>query len=138
MHCWLNELEFPKLSSSVPLWKRSLAGDDPPTGIPDSAARACHGRLTSRCDGGMSMNFTQAIARQEGFGVLGGRSTRNNNPVDIKWSAFARAHGATSLEVTHAGERARFACFPDSTTGFTAMSGLLKLHYTGLTVQEKV
>lgn len=84
------------------------------------------------------MTFTQAIARQEGYGVPNGRSTRNNNPGDIEFGTFAKNHGATRIEVTPPHGTPRFAYFPDSKTGFAAMSTLLKQHYLGLTVEQVV
>lgn len=75
------------------------------------------------------LTFTQALARQEGFGPPGNRSTRNNNPGDIEWGAFARAHGATRLELIPAGlpETARFAYFPDLEKGWAAAKDLLSV-----------
>lgn len=75
------------------------------------------------------MNFIEAVAREEGFQVLGSRPNRNNNPGDIEFGKFAKAHGAT------AGDP-RFAVFPDAVTGFAAMSALFKSAYIGLTVAQ--
>jgi len=85
------------------------------------------------------MNLLQAIAREEGFGIPNGRATRNNNPGDINWGAFAQAHGATRLEVIPDGynEVARFAYFPDTATGFAAMKALFQTpSYKGLNVRQ--
>ena len=79
--------------------------------------------------------FMQAIARQEGFYVPGSRANRNNNPGNIEWGAFAQEHGATHIEVTPAGEKPRFAFFPDAGTGFNAMRQLLTVAYSGLSVE---
>jgi len=76
------------------------------------------------------MNFTQAVAREEGFGVPGTRPTRNNNPGDIEWGKFTQAHGATHGDP-------RFAVFPDEAAGFSAMKALFETPgYKGLTVAE--
>ncbi len=85
-------------------------------------------------------SICQAIAKEEGFGVPGGRATRNNNPGDISWGPFARTHGATSLETIPPGidEPARFAVFPDPAAGFAAMKALLEMHYAGQTVEQMI
>lgn len=75
------------------------------------------------------LTFIEAIARQEGFLVEGSRPQRNNNPGDIEYGRFARAHGATEGDP-------RFAIFPSSEAGFNAMRALLKSAYVGLTVRE--
>lgn len=80
------------------------------------------------------MTICEAIARQEGFGVLGGRATRNNNPGDIEFGTFAKAHGATAIETVPPGKTARFAFFPDPATGYAAMKALLAQHYKGMTI----
>jgi hypothetical protein len=80
-------------------------------------------------DYGGGMNLMQAMARMEGFGVKGTRPTRNNNPGDIEYGSFAKAHGAT-------GTDGRFAIFPDAQTGFGAMRALLTAHYSGLSLSE--
>ena len=46
--------------------------------------------------------------------VQGTRSTRNNNPGNLEYGSFARAHGAI-------GTDGRFAVFPDRQTGLQAM-----------------
>jgi hypothetical protein len=75
------------------------------------------------------MTFLQAVARQEGFYVEGTRPQRNNNPGDIEYGQFAKAHLATSGDP-------RFAIFPDVTTGFAAMRALFQAPaYKGLTVE---
>jgi len=86
----------------------------------------------------MMDTICQAIAKEEGFGIPGGRATRNHNPGDISWGPFARAHGATALETIPAGitEPARFAFFPDDATGFAAMKALLDLVYAGQTISQ--
>jgi hypothetical protein len=75
------------------------------------------------------MTLLEAMARQEGFYVKGSRPQRNNNPGDIEYGKFARAHGAI-------GTDGRFAIFPDAETGFAAMRALLASAYKGLTVAE--
>lgn len=76
------------------------------------------------------MTFLQAVARQEGFYVEGTRPQRNNNPGDIEYGQFAKAHGAIRAD-------SRYAVFPDVTTGFAAMRALFQApSYKGKTVEE--
>ncbi len=82
------------------------------------------------------LTICQAFAREEGFGVPNGRATRNNNPGDIIWGAFAQSHGATRAEVVGPHATPRFAFFPDPPTGFSAMKILLLKHYKGLTITQ--
>ena len=82
------------------------------------------------------MNLMEAIAREEGYYVLGGRANRNNNPGDIEYGQFASTHGATRIELLPAPRTPRFAYFPDVKTGFEAMRQLLILHYKGMTVSQ--
>jgi hypothetical protein len=78
------------------------------------------------------MNLLQAIAREEGFYVMGSRPQRNLNPGDIEWGRFTQAHGATHAEQP-AG---RFAVFPNADAGFAAMKALFQApSYKGLTVE---
>lgn len=85
------------------------------------------------------MTFMEAIAREEGWLNLSSRPRRNNNPGDIEWGKFAQAHGADSVEVPIGNEPARFAHFPDTTTGFGAMKALLQAPgYAGLTVAAAI
>ncbi len=65
------------------------------------------------------MELIDAIARMEGFYAAGSRAQRNNNPGNIVWGEFTQEHGALHIEVTPAGEKARFAVFPDSEVLFT-------------------
>jgi hypothetical protein len=77
-------------------------------------------------------NLLQAIAREEGFFVVGTRPQRNNNPGDIEWHArgIASAYGATHGDP-------RFAVFPTAEQGFAAMKALLEAPlYRGLTVAQ--
>ena len=77
------------------------------------------------------MTLQQAIARQEGFGPLGTRATRNHNPGNIRWGTFARLHGATE------NDGAGYAVFPDDATGWAALTALLSNPpYSGLNVAE--
>jgi hypothetical protein len=76
------------------------------------------------------MSFLQAIAREEGFYAPGTRPQRNNNPGDIEWGKFTKAHGATSGDP-------RFAIFPTADAGFVAMRSLFQsTGYKGLTVAQ--
>jgi hypothetical protein len=49
------------------------------------------------------------------------RGLRNNNPGNIEYGPFAKSHGAT-------GTDGRFAIFPDSATGVSAIASLLKVY----------
>ena len=79
------------------------------------------------------ISFLEAIAREEGWLVINppSRVRRNNNPGDIEYGPFAKAHGATSTD-------GRFAIFPTASIGFNAMSALLCLRYQGLTVRQAI
>lgn len=57
------------------------------------------------------------------------RGDRNNNPGNIEYGTFARAHGAT-------GTDGRFAIFPDPASGESAMADLLMKSYSGLTLAQ--
>ena len=52
------------------------------------------------------------------------RNLRNNNPGNIEYGPFAKAHGAT-------GSDGRFAIFPDMATGENAMASLLMSYAKG-------
>jgi hypothetical protein len=84
----------------------------------------------------MSYTICQAIAREEGFNLVNSRSSRNNNPGDINYGAFAIDHGATRIETVGLHQVARFAYFPNAALGFVAMKALLAEHYTGMTVLQ--
>jgi hypothetical protein len=73
------------------------------------------------------LTFIQAIAKEEGFYVNGSRPQRDNNPGDIVYGRFTKAHGAT-------GGDPRFAIFPTVDLGWQALRILLNEHYAGLTV----
>ena len=74
------------------------------------------------------MTLLEAMARQEGFLQKGTRPNRNNNPGDMEYGSFAKAHGATTSD-------GRFAIFPNALTGYRAMAALLRLHYAGMTIE---
>ena len=86
----------------------------------------------------MALTICEAIAKMEGFGVAGGRATRNNNPGDIEYGPMAKKYGATRVEEIAAPRVPRFAYFPDAESGFAAMRALLKQHYTGLTIAQTI
>lgn len=76
------------------------------------------------------MTFLGAVARQEGFYAQGTRPQRNNNPGDIEFGKFAKAHGALHGDP-------RFAVFPSVAAGFDAMRSLFQSGgYKGLTVHQ--
>jgi len=82
------------------------------------------------------MTLAQAIAREEGFGMPHSRATRNNNPGNIEWGGFARAHGATRVEDAVPHITPRFAYFPSSEQGFAAMTALLQHYYGSMTLEQ--
>lgn len=76
-----------------------------------------------------------AIARMEGyFASPLSRAARNNNPGDIEWGPFARAHGADRVETLPPGSVPRFAHFPTPEAGCAALCNLLAIRYAGLTI----
>lgn len=77
------------------------------------------------------MNFSQAIAREEGWSDPDSRCRRNHNPGNVEYGVFAKAHGAISGDP-------RFAVFPDDATGFAAVVALLMEGYVGLNVSEAI
>lgn len=78
----------------------------------------------------MPETLSQAIAREEGFYVHGTRAFRNNNPGNIEWGAFARAHNATHGDP-------RFAVFPTWGDGFRCLEALLT-HYGNISIAAAI
>ena len=90
-----------------------------------------------------SLNYSQVLdagkgwTRVEvpGFGAMtvrGDRATRNNNPGNIEYGKFAKAHGAI-------GSDGRFAIFPDEATGKEAIKDLMQTkNYKDLSVTDAV
>jgi hypothetical protein len=75
-------------------------------------------------------SLTRATAGGGGKGLNGTRANRNNNPGNIEWGPFARAHGAT-------GTDGRFAIFPSMDIGLSAMTALLQSKaYSGLNLAQ--
>ena len=86
------------------------------------------------------MTLREAMARKEGFGLSPlNRPTRNNNPGNIEYGAFARKHGGR-LEIIPRGlaSRPRFAHFPSEAKGWEAMRHLLLSRYKGLTLKQAI
>ena len=80
--------------------------------------------------------LSEGLRGLPGEGSAGGgsggstRGDRNNNPGNMEYGAFARAHGAT-------GSDGRFAIFPDWATGAAAQQALVSgSGYAGLTLHE--
>jgi hypothetical protein len=80
--------------------------------------------------------LAEGLRAMPGGGAAGGgsggstRGDRNNNPGNMEYGAFARAHGAT-------GSDGRFAVFPDWATGAAAQQALVSgSGYAGLTLHE--
>lgn len=86
------------------------------------------------------MTLLEAMAKMEGFGAdVKNRPTRNNNPLNITWGDFARRNGATRLEITQPGVKAKYAVFPSAEVGFAAAKALLQgPSYKGLTIKEAI
>ena len=91
------------------------------------------------------LTYCEALAKREGFYVVGSRAARNHNPGNINWGSFAMRHGATSIEKVPVDqatgkliETPRFACFPTDQMGFNCMSSLLISHYMGMTVKAAI
>jgi hypothetical protein len=79
-----------------------------------------------------SVTFLEAVAREEGWLNPASRCRRNNNPGNIEFGKFAKAHGAT-------GSDGRFAVFPSPDAGFAAMRVLFCAPaYVNLTVAEAI
>ena len=76
----------------------------------------------------------------EGYGAdPTNRPTRDNNPGDIEWGQFARAHGATRPETMRDGSDGRFAYFPTPELGWAALKALLSAgRYATATVEQAV
>jgi hypothetical protein len=76
------------------------------------------------------MTLPEAIAREEGFYVIGSRAQRNNNPGNLCSGEFTTLHGAT-------GSDSRFAIFPTAVAGFACLSALLTSPaYIGLNLSK--
>lgn len=90
------------------------------------------------------MSILLAIAHFEGFYKQGSRSQRNNNPGNIQYGKLAATFNAT-LETLPGdviggspNERARFAHFPDSDSGFACLRELLVSEYAGMTLLSAI
>ena len=67
------------------------------------------------------LNIPEAIAREEGWNLTPpARCRRNCNPGNLDMAPWEMQFGA-SLEKVPAGEKARFAVFPDAPSGFAAL-----------------
>jgi hypothetical protein len=86
----------------------------------------------------MMISICEAIAKQEGFGVPGGRAMRNNNPGDIEFGIFARQFGADRIETLPPPRTPRFAHFPTVEQGYAAMRELLTRHYTAMSIAQMI
>lgn len=65
------------------------------------------------------------------FTIKGDRNWRNNNPGNLEYGPFAKAHGAI-------GTDGRFAVFPDVQTGDAARSSLQFEKYGNLTLEQMI
>jgi hypothetical protein len=80
----------------------------------------------------VKLSLIQAMARQEGFYAHGTRPARNNNPGDLEYGEFTKAHGAT-------GGDPRFAIFPTAEIGLAAFACLMAgLVYRNLTIAAAI
>jgi hypothetical protein len=81
-------------------------------------------------DAGGGASFSDRFGAGGGAKTAGtSRGDRNNNPGNIEYGAFAKAHGAT-------GSDGRFAIFPDAAAGESAMADLLAKNYAGLNLAQ--
>lgn len=74
--------------------------------------------------------LASGIEKAEGFGIPGAIPTRANNPGDIEYGPFAKAHGATG-SITAAGGK-QIAVFPNVGVGLSALYALLEKNYVGM------
>jgi hypothetical protein len=79
--------------------------------------------------GAVSENILNAIQKQEGY-YPGSLSYRQNNPGNIKWGPFAKAHGATG---PGAGGH---AIFPTYEAGRAALKSLIETKGAGKSLAE--
>jgi hypothetical protein len=89
------------------------------------------------------VRLEEAIARMEGFYVKGSRAQRNNNPGNIEYGKFAKAHGSIGIEpqgLLSKGETPRFAVFNSSHDGFSALRSLLVIYSSNgvKTIEEAI
>ena len=80
------------------------------------------------------LSLAQAFARMEGWyaeGQVPNRPQRNNNPGDLEYGEWTKAHGAI-------GSDGRFAIFPDGATGMSSLESLLASDYALLSIAEAV
>jgi hypothetical protein len=84
-----------------------------------------------------NLTLMEAIAHVEGFFVPNSRAQRNNNPGNLNFAPWEAAKFGAVLETIPAGynEQPRFAAFPTSTAGWSAMQHLLLADYLGRSVQ---
>ncbi len=81
------------------------------------------------------LTFIEAIAREEGFPILGSRAERNNNPGNLNFEPWLAAEPYCAvLETPLGSEEARFCRFPDGATGYAALRALLTRDYLGETL----
>jgi hypothetical protein len=72
--------------------------------------------------------------------VRGDRATRNNNPGNIRASAYANSAGAIGQDGGIAARNGHFAVFPNRETGLAAQAGLLfgSKSYRNLTLRQAI
>lgn len=82
------------------------------------------------------MTIIQAIGEMEGFGIVGSRATRNNNPGDLDLEPWMVKDFSAVLESIPAEvkENPRFAHFPSIDDGWSALRQLLTADYLGMTI----
>lgn len=81
------------------------------------------------------MNLLEAIAKEEGFYLLGSPAQRNHNPGNIEYGRFAAAHGAIGA----AKGAHHFAIFPNDAAGFACMRLLFQAPaYKGKTIAQAI
>ena len=105
--------------------------------IIEDAGRALSAITGIKIIPGNIQKLAGGIATAEGFYSTGGSPNipqRANNPGDIEYGPFARAHGATG-SITAAGGK-QIAVFPDVKTGMSALYVLLEKNYAGMDLQS--
>ncbi len=110
----------------APAKKPAKAEPDKPDASPAPTTPA--GKATA----GTLPNGKKYVAYDNQVKVGGSRAWRNNNPGNIEYGKFAKAHGAI-------GSDGRFAIFPDEATGKEAIKDLMQTkNYKDLSVTDAV
>jgi hypothetical protein len=96
-------------------------------GLPIPGVGPIGGAIVGGVVGGLGAAATGGAGGGGGGGAT--RGDRNNNPGNIEYGAWAKAHGAI-------GTDGRFAIFPTKEAGEAAMAQLLRERYQGMTLEQ--